>query len=139
MAPRKSAPKKKAAGSKSRAPGPTKPARRALHYKVVELNAVDEGSLERTINEWVPHGWKFDGVQFAMRESSKRPSMAFVFFTREGEPLPEPERVVFNGSDQFRTDDEADAHLRRLSASTTVTTQEDDAWARLQALAGDDE
>jgi hypothetical protein len=27
-----------------------------------------------------------DGVQFAMRESSKRPAMAFVFFTREGEP-----------------------------------------------------
>ena len=60
------------------------PERRALHYKVVELSSVDEHTLERTINEWVPMGWKFDGLQFAMRESSKRPSMAFVFFTREG-------------------------------------------------------
>ncbi len=56
-----------------------------LQYKVVELSTVDEGSLERTLNEWSPKGWNLDGVQFAMRESSKRPAMAFVFFTREGE------------------------------------------------------
>src|SRR5262245_7324212 len=61
-----------------RAPGP-------LQYKVVELSTVDEGALERTLNEWVTKGWNLDGVQFAMRESSKRPAMAFVFFTREGE------------------------------------------------------
>jgi hypothetical protein len=61
-----------------RAPGP-------LQYKVVELSTVDEGSLERTLNEWVPKGWNLDGIQFAMREASKRPAMAFVFFTREGE------------------------------------------------------
>jgi hypothetical protein len=60
-----------------RAPGP-------LQYKVVELSTVDEGSLERTLNEWIPKGWNLDGVQFAMREASKRPAMAFVFFTREG-------------------------------------------------------
>lgn len=57
---------------------------RSLLYKVVELSTVDEGAIERTLNEWVPQGWRLDGVQFAMRESSKRPSMAFVFFTREG-------------------------------------------------------
>lgn len=57
---------------------------------------MDEHGLERTVNEWVRQGWTLDGVQFAMRESSKRPSMAFVFFTREAtaeelvEPLPEP-------------------------------------------------
>lgn len=61
-----------------RAPGP-------LQYKVVELSTVDEGSLERAVNEWTRKGWSLDGVQFAMRESSKRPAMAFVFFTREGE------------------------------------------------------
>ena len=38
----------------------------------------------KALNDWVPRGWTFDGVQFAMRESSKRPSMAFVFFTRMG-------------------------------------------------------
>lgn len=57
-----------------------------LQYKVVELSTVDEGTLERTVNEWSSKGWMLDGVQFAMRESSKRPAMAFVFFTREGEP-----------------------------------------------------
>ncbi len=57
-----------------------------LQYKVVELSTVDEGTLERTVNEWSARGWTLDGVQFAMRESSKRPAMAFVFFTREGEP-----------------------------------------------------
>jgi hypothetical protein len=55
-----------------------------LQFKVVELSTVDEGTLERTLNEWTPKGWAFEGVQFAMRESSKRPAMAFVFFTREG-------------------------------------------------------
>ncbi len=38
------------------------------------------------MNEWSSKGWSLDGVQFAMRESSKRPAMAFVFFTREGAP-----------------------------------------------------
>jgi hypothetical protein len=53
---------------------------------VVELSTVDEGSLERALNEWTAKGWNLDGIQFAMRESSKRPAMAFVFFTRPGEP-----------------------------------------------------
>jgi hypothetical protein len=79
------------------------PAQRVLHYKVVELSTVDEGALERTLNEWVPHGWRFEGVQFAMRESSKRPSMGFVFFTRPGSPLveqaPEPAHRGPDGGD----------------------------------------
>ncbi|RJS25341.1 hypothetical protein DRW03_08220 [Corallococcus sp. H22C18031201] len=51
---------------------------------MVELSTVEEGTLERTLNEWTAKGWNLDGVQFAMREASKRPAMAFVFFTREG-------------------------------------------------------
>jgi hypothetical protein len=62
-----------------RAPGP-------LQYKVVELSTVEEGTLECTLNEWTAKGWNLDGVQFAMREASKRPAMAFVFFTREDTP-----------------------------------------------------
>jgi hypothetical protein len=71
----------------ARAAVPAAPVRPAgpLQYKVVELSTVDEGTLERTVNEWSARGWTLDGVQFAMRESSKRPAMAFVFFTREGE------------------------------------------------------
>jgi len=51
-------------------------------YKVVETSNVAEDELERIINERVAEGWLFDGMQFAMRESSKRPAMAFLLFTR---------------------------------------------------------
>lgn len=58
----------------------------ALEYKVVETSTVSDEELERILNEWVSQGWRFEGFHFAMRESSKRPSMAFVTFTREGGP-----------------------------------------------------
>lgn len=54
-------------------------------YKVVETSSVGEDELERIINERVADGWIFDGMQFAMRESSKRPAMAFLLFTRKAE------------------------------------------------------
>jgi hypothetical protein len=56
----------------------------SLTYKVIELGGVTDEDLESTLNEWVAKGWTFEGVHFAMRESSKRPAMAFVTFTREG-------------------------------------------------------
>lgn len=55
---------------------------RVTQYKVVETQTVTDVDLERIINEWVAQGWTLDGIQFAMRESSKRPAMAFVVFTR---------------------------------------------------------
>ena len=54
-----------------------------LQYKVVDLSNVSEETIEETLNEWTRKGWRFDALQFAMRESSKRPAMAFVFFTSE--------------------------------------------------------
>ena len=51
-------------------------------YKVVEISSVSDVELEETINQWVGEGWQFEGIQFAMRESSKRPAMAFVLFVR---------------------------------------------------------
>ena len=54
-----------------------------LRYKVVEINTVSEDMIEEVLNEWTAKGWKFDGLHFAMRESQKRPSMAFVLFTKE--------------------------------------------------------
>ena len=51
-------------------------------YKVVETSDVTDVELERLLNEWTAQGWSFDGIQFAMRESSKRPAMAFLTFTR---------------------------------------------------------
>ena len=53
-------------------------------YKVVETSTVTEEELERIINEKVREGWTLDGIQFAMRESSRRPSMGFLLFKRPG-------------------------------------------------------
>ncbi len=55
----------------------------ALQYKFVELSIVTDESLELCVNEWVPLGWTFEGIRFVMTEHSRRPSMAFVSFTRE--------------------------------------------------------
>lgn len=54
-----------------------------LTYKVIEIACVTEDAIEEALNGWSSKGWNFDGLQFAMRESSKRPAMAFALFTRE--------------------------------------------------------
>lgn len=59
--------------------------------KFVGAQTVTDDELEGIINEWVAKGWTFDGVQFAMRESSKRPAMAFVTFTRTIEAVSDKE------------------------------------------------
>jgi hypothetical protein len=56
-----------------------------LEYKVIEESVVTDENLEAILNRWVAEGWRYDGMQFAMREGSKRPAMAFVFFTRQRE------------------------------------------------------
>jgi len=57
----------------------------SLHYKVVELSTVTEEEIEQALNEKTAEGWDFDTMHFAMREGSKRPSMAFLTFTKKGE------------------------------------------------------
>ena len=54
----------------------------SIQYKVVELSSVTEEDIEAALNKWTAEGWVFDTMQFAMRDSSKRPSMAFLTFTR---------------------------------------------------------
>lgn len=51
-------------------------------YKVVELATVTDETIEEALNQWTAKGWRYDGMQFAMRESSRRPSLAFLLFTR---------------------------------------------------------
>ena len=58
---------------------------KVTRWKIVETSSVTDESLESIVNEWTGHGWTFDGMHFAMRESSKRPAMAFVVFTRSEE------------------------------------------------------
>lgn len=60
-----------------------------MRYKVVELSNVTEEAIEEVLNDWTAKGWKYDGMQFAMRESSKRPAMAFLLFTQVDRGLPE--------------------------------------------------
>ena len=54
-----------------------------LIYKVVETSTVTEDIIEKILNEWVSKGWQFDNIQFVIRDASKRPAMAFLFFIRE--------------------------------------------------------
>lgn len=53
-------------------------------YKVVETSLVTDAELQRILNESACEGWCFDGIQFAMSDSSRRPAMAFLIFKRPG-------------------------------------------------------
>jgi hypothetical protein len=52
-----------------------------ITYKVVELSTVTEDTIQQALNEWSAKGWHYEGIQFAMRDASRRPSMAFIVFT----------------------------------------------------------
>ena len=54
-----------------------------MEYKVVELSTVTDEEIEKTLNHWAGHGYSFEGIHFVTTESSKRPKMAFVFFTKK--------------------------------------------------------
>jgi hypothetical protein len=56
-----------------------------LLYRFVELSTVTDKDIEEAVNRTVKEGWRFEGINFAMRESSKRPAMAFIVFTREAD------------------------------------------------------
>jgi hypothetical protein len=114
-----------------RKPSNPSPARRrtaapvpvVLHYKVVELSTVDEATLEEAVNGWVHQGWTVESVHFAMRESSKRPAMAFVFFTRAHRAAA-PDREA------------AQARLQQLAHGSPGTPG---AWERLAQMAASGE
>ncbi|HEX9021802.1 MAG TPA: DUF4177 domain-containing protein [Nitrospirota bacterium] len=54
-----------------------------MSYKVVETSVVTDEEIERILNEWTGKGYAFDSIQFVTAVSSKRPTMAFVFFTQK--------------------------------------------------------
>ncbi len=54
-------------------------------YKVVELSTVTSETIEQALNKLVSQGWIFDQIQFVVRDASRRPSMAFMFFTQPAE------------------------------------------------------
>lgn len=57
----------------------------STEYRYVETSFVTDDELTRLVNEWTGKGWRYEGVQFAMREASKRPAMAFLLFVRPRE------------------------------------------------------
>lgn len=56
-------------------------------YKVVECSAVTDENLEEILNEWTGKGWALDEIKLAMREGSRRPSMAYIIFQRSDTPV----------------------------------------------------
>jgi hypothetical protein len=56
---------------------------REPEYRVVETSDVSDLELTRILNEMVANGWSLEGIHFAMRDSSRRPAMAFLFFVRQ--------------------------------------------------------
>ena len=79
----------------------------ALQYKFVELSTVTDETIEDCVNDWVGQGWQLEGIRFVTSESSRRPAMAFVSFTREaaidregrGEPPRKPPPLVRDHGD----------------------------------------
>ena len=59
-----------------------------MEYKVIETSTVTDQEIELIVNEWVRRGYAFESIHFVTTESSRRPKMAFLFFTRAGEPQP---------------------------------------------------
>ncbi len=56
-----------------------------MAYKVVETSTVTDDEIERILNEWTAKGYVFESIQFVSAVSSRRPTMAFVFFTKKEE------------------------------------------------------
>ena len=60
-----------------------------MKYRVVETSEVTAESLEDLLNEWTATGWRYDGMQFVVKESARRPSMAFILFVKGDEEDPQ--------------------------------------------------
>jgi len=59
-----------------------------MMYKVVETSTVTDIEIEGILNEWTCRGYSFDSIHFVRTEASRRPGMAFVFFTQQEEGSP---------------------------------------------------
>jgi hypothetical protein len=51
-------------------------------YKVVEVGDVTDRALESELNRWTCEGYRFESIHFVTQAGNRRPSMAFLFFTR---------------------------------------------------------
>jgi hypothetical protein len=51
-------------------------------YKVVEISRVYEEEIEAELNRWTAEGFRFESIHFVTQPGNRRPSMAFLFFSR---------------------------------------------------------
>ncbi len=54
-------------------------------YKVVETSTVTDEEIEKILNHWTAEGFSFESIHFVTTDSSRRPRMAFLFFTEKEE------------------------------------------------------
>lgn len=52
-------------------------------YKVVEIPDVTDQAIESALNRSAEEGYRFESIHFVSQTGSRRPTMAFLFFTRE--------------------------------------------------------
>jgi hypothetical protein len=53
-----------------------------MTYKIVETSMVTDEEIERILNDWTAQGYEYESIQFVTSVSSRRPTLAFVFFTK---------------------------------------------------------
>ncbi|HEY7527843.1 MAG TPA: hypothetical protein VH660_01720 [Candidatus Deferrimicrobiaceae bacterium] len=53
-------------------------------YRVVEVVDVTDHALEAALNRVAGEGYRFESIHFVTQPGNRRPSMAFLFFTRGG-------------------------------------------------------
>ncbi len=51
-------------------------------YKVVEIGDVCDQEIEGALNGWTRQGYAFESIHFVTQAGSRRPTMAFLVFTR---------------------------------------------------------
>ena len=52
-------------------------------WRVVELSDVSDRTIEEALNAAAGEGWRFESVHFVTQPGNRRPTMAFLFFTRD--------------------------------------------------------
>ncbi len=55
-------------------------------WRVVELTDVCDRTIEDALNAATGDGWRFESLHFATQPGNRRPTMAFLFFTRDASP-----------------------------------------------------
>lgn len=58
------------------------PRRSVPPYKVVEISNVFDQEIEEVLNRWTAEGFRFDSIHFVVQPGSRRPTMAFLFFSQ---------------------------------------------------------